>query len=101
MRLKTEIQDQSRAEHQNTGSHDGLYPMIPVSLLSVYSPIQVPSRSHPGPIVTGIFFLLIKTLLGARNRLVWTDVTFLKYCFGIKEDHDNVGKWTKLTDLKS
>ena len=46
MRLKTEIQDQSRAEHQNTGSHDGLYPMIPVSLLSVYSPIQVPSRSH-------------------------------------------------------
>ena len=82
-----------------TCSHDGLYPMILFSRLSLFA--------GPGPshwvrlLVTGILFLLIKTLLGARNRFVLTDVVFLKYRFGFKEDHDKARKWTKLTDLKS
>ena len=82
-----------------TCSHDGLYPMILFSRLSVYGPR--PLSLLVLLLVTGILFLLIKTLLGARNRFVLTDVVFLKYRFGFKEDHDKARKWTKLTDLKS
>ena len=90
MRLKTGPDLSIRT--QKTCSHDGLYPMI-----LLFSSLCL----RLGPVVTGIFFLLIKTLLGARNRFVLTDVVFLKYRFGFKEDHDKARKWTKLTDLKS